>query len=1052
MQDRKGFLWFGTQDGLNRYDGYSFIVYRNEPFDTNSISSNWIQTIIQDKEGLLWIGTDHGLNCFNPSTETFQHYTYNATNIHSISNDNITFLYEDTVSSVTENGKIKILWIGTNGGGLNKLVRSSTGEIIIRYTHQNIDPWSLQSNTIFSIYRDHHGTLWIGLNNTTLERFDETTQKFYHYYVNEHGHDHEDSPLADIGTLKEDSRGMFWIGMTVGGLYRMTYNPDAIDSTIHFIHFCYIRAKTESQYGWVNIHSMVWSISEDKNGFLWICHSRGLSQLSIDTAGQPSFINYEHKSTDASSLPINGVWSSFVDNNNTVWLGTYGLGIIHTKTNEKNFHHYRHEPGNPKSLSNVGIRGIYEDNDDILWIGGYEGLNRLDRKTGDVRVYRENNIGPEKNIDNVYVIAENPTSNGTKLWIGQENLGLYLFDKRTERIKRIYKNASNTDSLISPWVYALLSEQDGTLWVGTKDGVDIVRLDPNENPQFRHFIHNVNDSKSYSGSRVNAFLKDSKNILWIATQGGGVNTIDLNNPDTAFVHYVMDEKNPKSISSNQVKCILEDRSGTLWFGTDGGGLNQFNKETQTFQHFTVKDGLPNNVVYGILEDNRGMLWLSTNKGLTRFDPITQVSNTFFIDDGLQSNEFNTGSYLKCKHGELFFGGINGMNTFFPDSIHSNSFIPPVVFTDFKLYNKSISPGESIDGRVILKETISETHEIELTYKENVFSFEFASLDYSSPQKNSYAYILEGFDKTWTSTTGNRRSVTYTNLDAGEYVFRVLGSNSDGVWNKQGAELRIIITPPFWKLWWFIPLIVIVVGGSAFGLAWSRYVHLKRADHERELFSHQLMEQTEDERKRIAFELHDGIGQQLLIIKNMAELGMRKSKVLEEAQKRFGAMSSLAETTVKQLREISHDLHPVEIDRYGVWEAIRSMVAQVEESSGLSIHSLVEPTEYRFSKETEMQIFRIVQEIFNNIIKHSHATDATIFVRKESQAIVVIVEDNGTGFEHENNNTDIRRGFGLSSMEARARAIKSGLHIEVMNGGGTRVRFEIPIQGEAENKG
>ncbi|MBI3194561.1 MAG: hypothetical protein HYZ34_08880 [Ignavibacteriae bacterium] len=380
MQDNKGFMWFGTQDGLNKYDGYSFTVYRNEPFDSYSLSSNWIQTIIQDKEGLLWIGTDHGLNCFDPSTEKLKQYQFNVTESNSISNNTITSLYEDTVPSLTENGKRNILWIGTNGG-LNKLVRSSTGETITRYLHHNNDSSSLRSNAIRSIFRDKHGNLWIGLNKTTLERFHESTETFSHYHITEQSYRHEESPLTEVRTLVEDSRGIFWIGMAVGGLYRMTYDPNNTDSTIHFIHFCYKRATTENQYGWVDIHDMVWSISEDKNGFLWICHSLGLSQVAIDSTGQPSFVNYQHDSTDASSLPVNAVFTSFVDNNKKIWLGTNGYGIFHTTTHEKNFKLFRHDPKNLKGLSNTGIRGIYEDDEGILWIGGYQGLNRLERTT-----------------------------------------------------------------------------------------------------------------------------------------------------------------------------------------------------------------------------------------------------------------------------------------------------------------------------------------------------------------------------------------------------------------------------------------------------------------------------------------------------------------------------------------------------------------------------------------------------------------------------------------------------------------------------------------------
>ncbi|MBI3194560.1 MAG: hypothetical protein HYZ34_08875 [Ignavibacteriae bacterium] len=665
-----------------------------------------------------------------------------------------------------------------------------------------------------------------------------------------------------------------------------------------------------------------------------------------------------------------------------------------------------------------------------------------------VKVYRKNNQGPEKTIDNVYVIAEHPVSNGAKLWIGLENLGLYLFEKRTETMQKIYKNISNTDSLISPWVYALLPEQDDAVWVGTRDGVDIVRLDRDGNPRFKHFLHDANNPKSYSGSRVNAFLKDSKNMLWIATQGGGVNMIDLNNPETTFVYYDMDEKNPASISSNQVKCILEDINGSLWFGTDGGGLNQFNREMQTFQHFTVKDGLPNNVIYGMLEDNDGNFWLSTNNGLSKFNSSTHLFKNYSVEDGLQSNEFNTGSYFKSKRGEMFFGGINGLNAFFPDSIEQSFYIPPVVLTGFKLFNTSLSPGDSVDGRVILQKHISETNEIELSYSDNVFTIEFASLDFSSPQQNLYAYILEGFDKTWISTTSDQRSVTYTNLDAGEYVFRVIGSNSDGVWNKDGAMLRIIITPPFWKLWWFISLSFFTLFGATFWIVITRYDRLKRAQDERERFSERLLESQESERKRISHDLHDSIGQDLLVVKNSAVYGSQLAEKHPEVKAQFEFISEVVSDSVQKVRQISYNLHPYQLDKLGLTEAMKTMIHTIEEATP-SITYTVELADVNnlLQKEQEINLFRILQEMLNNVIKHSHANEVHITVRKFPETIHLIVTDNGKGFSVSQTllHDESKSGIGLQGILERVRILKGVHFIVSAPGGGTKFTVLIPFQ-------
>ncbi|MBI3194302.1 MAG: hypothetical protein HYZ34_07545 [Ignavibacteriae bacterium] len=780
-----------------------------------------------------------------------------------------------------------------------------------------------------------------------------------------------------------------------------------------------------------------------------------MSRVSVDSSEQLSFQYYLYDSSTTASalggLPVSSIWCSFVDNSNKLWLGTNGWGILYTTTRESNFQSYRHDPDTPNSLSSPSIRGIYEDEAGILWVGGYAGLNRLDRTTGKVTVYSsdvETNVATT--IYNVYVVTGFPGSDGTKLWLGQENLGLFSFEKKTGKITRINNNAEDTDSLINPWVYALLPECDGSVWVGTRDGVDLVRFEKNGNPRFTHFIHKEHNPKSFSGTRVNAFLKDSRNVLWIATQGGGLNAVDLNKPETTFVHYMYDENNPKSISSNQVKCILEDKQGTLWFGTDGGGLNQFNREDESFLHFTQKDGLPNNVVYGILEDNEGSLWLSTNNGLSKFSPSERMFRNYTIEDGLQGNEFNTGSYFKSKRGELFFGGINGLNAFFPESVHVSSFLPPVVLTNFTLFNKFVSPGEVVNDRVLLEKHISETPVVELTYDENVFSIEFASLDYSAPRKNLYSYMLEGFDNSWTMTTAERRSVTYTNLDAGEYRFRVMGSNSDGGWNQQPASLRIIITPPFWKLWWFIALSVLVVGGTAFGLAHSRYIHLRRAKEEREKFSHRLMEQTEKERKRIAAELHDSIGQGILIIKNLANLGTQPSPAMKvpPTPELLTEISSQASEALDEVRRITHNLRPIHLDRLGLTETLRTYVRTVQQVSQLTIVSEIDGIDDCLPKNMEIHVFRIVQESFNNILKHAEATEVRVRVHNVDRTITLTIQDNGKGFSSPKVLSEARRAsFGLLDLSERARVLGGILTIDSSPKQGTIISVIIPFHNQ-----
>jgi signal transduction histidine kinase len=533
------------------------------------------------------------------------------------------------------------------------------------------------------------------------------------------------------------------------------------------------------------------------------------------------------------------------------------------------------------------------------------------------------------------------------------------------------------------------------------------------------------NKNSLSCDQVNSIMEDRSGILWIGTEGGGLNRYDKKNK--RFRIYMNESGNLQSLSSNCVQYVYEDKSGILWIGTRQG-LNRFDKTTDTFTCLNGKDGLPSEFVYGITEDSDGYLWLSTNNGLSRFDPIKKTFRNYTKHDGLQSNEFNHGAFLKNRRGEIFFGGINGFNSFFPRKVEDNLYSPPVVFTDFKLFDRSIN----------LSTLKSHGNTIELQYSDNFFSLEFAALEYSFPAANQYAYMLEGLDKNWVNS-GTRRYVSYTNVDPGDYIFRVRGSNSDGVWNKRGASIAIRIVPPYWKTWWFRSLLAFTVLFTITAVIHWRFRILKQRTKDQKELSRQLLESQENERKRIGIGLHDSLGQNLLVIKNLAVMGLEAREKGKTTDEKLGEISTLASQALAEVREISYDLRPHHLDQLGLTGALKSIISRISASSQLTIHDDLDDVNNLFPKQEEINVFRIVQESVNNIIKHSHATSATITVKRNGDHVTLIVSDNGIGINHN------KHGFGLTGIAERARILGGTLDVKSPPGTGTTISVIIPLK-------
>ena len=815
MQDSSGFIWIGTEDGLNKYDGYDFVTYKTDPDNPNSLSTNFIRAIIQDRSGNLWIGTyGGGLNKFDPTTETFTHYRQDPDNPNSLISDRVVTILEDHSG---------FLWIGTFGEGVSKFdPRTGT------FTHYRADPAnpnSLSSNNLRIIYEDHAGMIWFGTYGGGLDRFDPRMEIFTHYKAsatNPGSLSHN-----QILTMIEGQGGILWVGTYGGGLNR--FDP----GTGNFTHF---RRDPNNPDSLSN--DEVWALCRDQAGLLWIGTAEG---LNIYDPGTGIFTHNKADATIPNSLSTNEIRNIIIDKTGVVFIGTALGGLNKFSKEKQRFRIYRNRPNDPFSLSNNQVLSFFEDKNDIFWIGTYGGLNKWDRKNDRFTSYRSDSNRPHT-LSNDRVMTLYEDRDGV-FWVGTLG-GLNIFDRKKETFERYVLDPNDLNTL-SDRIVCICEDDRGFLWVGSTNGLNKV---DRRSHTYTRYLNNPEDPGTISHSMVLSVFPDSLGRLWVGTWGG-LNR--FNRETETFTRYMADPGNPNSLSHNKVNFFFEDHSGNLWIGTDGG-LNLYRPETDTFHNYGVKEGLPNNVIYGILEDEQSNLWLSTNKGLSKFNPLLGTFKNYDSRDGLQSNEFLYASCHRSQNGELFFGGIKGFNSFFPGSLKDNPYKPVIVITDFKIFNKSVGAGEKLDGVTILDKHVSKASEIHLSWKHSSFTISYAGLHFSAPEKNQYAFMMKDLENNW-NFVGNRRFATFAHMSPGRYVFNVKGSNNDGVWNETGASIKIMIEPPPWRTWWaytlyglfFVGIITAYVFSQKKKLAYERSVNerLRQVDRLKDEFlantSHEL---------------------------------------------------------------------------------------------------------------------------------------------------------------------------------------------------------------------
>jgi signal transduction histidine kinase/ligand-binding sensor domain-containing protein/DNA-binding response OmpR family regulator len=770
FEDSRGFMWFGTQNGLCRYDGYTMLIYRRDELDSTSISDSFVINIrmLEDRNRkTIWIAGRYGLSAYNMSTGRFTRFTADSTNPYALIDSHVTALCQDRTGRV---------WIGT-ANGLNEMVVDSGGHAkFVRHVYDSRDTNSLFQRTIFALCEGDDGVVWIGTSRG-LGRFDTKANQFTRVSFTDR--DSPDQSANRVQAICKDRNGILWVG-TRGGVIR--YDPR---TTL----FRQIRHDPANPYSPSN--NNVFSLAIDHSGILWLGVDVGLNALDTET-GQ--CVQFSHTPTNPTGLNHNYVYEVYCDSKGSIWVATNGGGINKYERGRRQCIHLRNEAGNLSGLSNDDIYGMAEDKQGAVWIGSSEGLNVYDRRSGKFNHYFHDPYN-ERSLSHPLVVSLYNDIDGS-IWAGTFE-GLNRIDPLTGAITRYYNEPLPPRNNYANRIVAIHRDRNGTLWVGTVAGPRIVNL---KEKRFDPF--------PYYGFTTQILGDADRNTLWAATDGDGLLKIDLKTRH--FKTFSNDAHDPTSISHNTVISLCEDPGEPeriLWVVTFGGGLNRFDKSLGTFTRFTQSEGLADNFAQSIASDRRGNLWLGTTKGLSRFDPKTGIFRNYDARDAIVSGEANMNSLLRASTGELFVGSTKGLIIFHPDSMRDNTHIPPIVLTDFKITNKSVLPGGPHSP---LSEMITETKQLVLSYSDNMITFEFAALDYVMPEKNQYAYKLEGFDKDWIQS-GNVRTATYTNLDPGKYVFRVKGSNNDGIWNEEGTSLSIIITPPLWRTTWAYLAYAVVIG-------------------------------------------------------------------------------------------------------------------------------------------------------------------------------------------------------------------------------------------------
>ena len=993
VEDDQGFMWFGTQYGLDRYDGYEYKVFIHDPGRESSLNCVYIHSLFKDRSGTLWVGCDSSLDRFDSITETFIHYRIAPAAPGEVVN---------AVEKISQD-RVGLLWLST-GKGLFRL-NPNTGEII-HYVHDSSNPFSLGSNEVKSTLEDSSGRFWVIAGND-LEEFDRNSGRVLLRF-------RLDDVVRDT-SLYEDHFGVLWV----------TYDTRGNKSGLAAVDRSTNRVIPYSLYdkrSGKGIYGGFFAALEDKNRTLWFA-SFGDGLLKFDRDHE-MFIRYRNHPGDLESLAEDRVISLCEDHVGNIWAGLHAREPNFFRTEPSPFIPLSRNPSNLNTYGETFVNAIYEDHEGVLWTGTTGGLNRVDPRSGQSTSYLPPGQGTSNDI-----IAINEDASGA-LWIGTFGGGLSRFDKRTGHYKTYLHEPSNPSSLSDNRVSRLLVDHDGLMWITTWNGLD--RFDPTTGG----FVTYKQDKNSDEEAYFN-ITEDRTGSLWMGSWGA-VNRLDPKTSQfTIYPHKVGD---PKSLSSNEsVNSVYEDHSGTIWAATYNG-LNKLNRESGTFTRYFVREGLPTNNLSCMLEDRSGMLWMSTSRGLSKFDPVANKFTNYSTADGLPGNDL-TGwdACFKSRSGEMFFGGFNGGVAFFPDKVVDRRDPLPLVLTDFRLAGHSVEVGSNSP----LHRSISYANDVTLSHDQNIFSISFAALTFLNPDANRYRYKLEDLEHNWTEVGSDRRIATYTTLPAGKYTFHVQSATRQGDWGEPGIALTINILPPWWATTWFrlvASVFILAIVGTIYKL------RLQQLDRQ---FSAQLDARVA-ERTRIARDLHDTLLQSFhgLMFRFQAARNMLPRSP-ENAMRTLDDAISSTRAAITESRDAIHDLRSkpvIDGDLAQLLETEAEELAAVlgPNQNPPTFRVIVEGDRQRISPALHDEVYRIAREVVRNAYRHAGASKVEAEIRYDKNQLRLRVRDNGRGLDPKVLEVSRRPGhWGLAGIRERAQQIGAELRIWSEDGAGTEIELTVP---------
>ncbi|MCK9408513.1 MAG: two-component regulator propeller domain-containing protein [Bacteriovoracaceae bacterium] len=994
LQDREGFLWFGTWDGLVRYDGYSFVTFRSNPDDSATLTNNNIRGLFQDSSGYLWAMTQHGLNRFHPRTGTVKQFLPDSGNQLSMPSLNIYSMMQ------SKDGKI---WLGTNDGfSMYDTVR----EQFTNYHVPGINVSLGNYLTIIGILVESDDILWMG-SLDGLIRYDLRSKSFERYpYIGAGGRHY------GVYEPVYDASGKLWCASANGKIVvfdpKRKYYSDPVYHNLpllceHTVHQCHL----------------------DQDGSLWITsyeklmHIKKYVQVSNTKIVIQEYEEYQHDHADNTSLNAVSLLSFYKDHSGVIWVGS-SSGLNKAVPQRKKFFSYGSTQQQIPSLVNEEVIAMLQSGNDSLWVGTREGLFLLKRRNTSYTVLQQYFNIPKTTIYSLFMDSE-----GTLLVGSRE--GLYVWNKRKKQFdhKNIYPSTP-----INHWrIYSFLP-LDGALWIGTSDGM--FRTTDKAYELFESIPFDSSESKIFP---VLHLVKSSAaHAILVCTNGRGLFRYDTQM--RAFTsHYSYTKGNLQSLSNPIIMYAYEDSNNTIWVATYGGGLDKIEHRNGkiTYTHYQEKDGLSNNNLYCVLPDAYGNYWMSSNKGISKFDPRTKHFYNYNFQDGLPSNEYNQNAYYVHETGMMFFGGTNGFVEFYPAEIMVNATIPQIAVTDFRIFEKP-------------RNELLQSKELDLSYNENYISFEFASLCYEAPNKNRYAYRLVGVTDRWTYTD-DRRYASFANLDPGKYLFQVKGSNNDGVWNEAGVSISMTIQPPWWGTVFFRGASALFVIGMIIGGVWftSQRKYQRRIAELQQQKA--LLVERQRTREQIARDLHDDVATTISGISLYAEMMRnRKKKHRTDLEEAVEKISMLATGAKQAMEEVVWSLSPQHDTLNNLVDRIGDVAAQWCNDHSLQCHLAfcIIPPGIIISEEVRKNVYLIFKEAMNNILKHSNATSVELLSWVEGDFFYLTIRDDGKGISRESGKKRTIGGNGMLNMETRSKSIGAELSVTSEKNKGTSIAVSVKI--------